>query len=356
MNESGNMDRVWLTKEKLNVEEIYNSVCSPEYGAVTLFVGTTRNSFEGKVVEKLEYEAYDKMAVKSLEGICRSIREKFQVGKIAIVHRLGDVPVQEASVVIAISATHRKAVFEALPFAIDALKADVPIWKKEVYQGGDAPQWKENAESGEMNINSDCIQFREEVVEAESVDQVSSDLIQINTNLQEINRRITSFINRKRQQVNISNVEDFCVKRSDEESTCARTNAVIFRRKDSKTHLKVHRVENMTGPQIRTPETVKTQPQERAEFGTCPAGAEERLSNAEHFLNIKNDSQNVFSRLKVIEDKILYLESISPEYFDFFRQTKPSGKSTFSPIAKKKYSSEDIDMKLSHLKSKFMKR
>lgn len=81
------MDHVKLTKEKLNMEEIYNSVCSPEYGAVTLFVGTTRNSFEGKVVERLEYEAYEKMALKSLQKICQSIRQKFDVGKIAIVHR-----------------------------------------------------------------------------------------------------------------------------------------------------------------------------------------------------------------------------------------------------------------------------
>lgn len=140
----------------------------------------------------------------------------------------------------------------------------------------------------------------------------------------------------------------------------------------------------MTGPQIRIPEVVKTQQRsEQSEFGTCPTGAEERLSNAEHFLNIKNESQNVFSRLKAIEDKILYLESISPEYFDFFvsitlghqshprtrcipsyitlyislqRQAKSAGVSTFSPVVKKKYSSEDIDMKLSNLKSKFMKR
>lgn len=60
--------------------------------------------------------------------------------------RLGEVPVQEASVVIAMSSPHRKDVLEAVPFAIDALKADVPIWKKEIYEGDQAPQWKENAE------------------------------------------------------------------------------------------------------------------------------------------------------------------------------------------------------------------
>lgn len=81
------MDIVKLTKEKLHIESIYDMVCSAEFGAVTLFVGTTRDHFEGKTVLKLEYEAYEGMAVKALEKICRNVREKYNVGNIAIFHR-----------------------------------------------------------------------------------------------------------------------------------------------------------------------------------------------------------------------------------------------------------------------------
>lgn len=82
------MDFLKLTKEKLQIETIYDMVCSAEFGAVTLFVGTTRDFFEGKTVLKLEYEAYEGMAVKAMEKICRSIREKHKIGNIAIYHRL----------------------------------------------------------------------------------------------------------------------------------------------------------------------------------------------------------------------------------------------------------------------------
>ena len=81
------MDFVRLSKDKLCVESIYNMVCSAEFGAVSLFVGTTRDNFEGKTVTKLEYEAYEQMAVKSLQKICHDIRGKFDVGNIAIFHR-----------------------------------------------------------------------------------------------------------------------------------------------------------------------------------------------------------------------------------------------------------------------------
>lgn len=81
------MDYVKLTHDQLCVASVYNLVCSPEFGAVSLFVGTTRDNFEGKVVTKLEYEAYEGMAVKTLENLCKVMRQKFQVGNIAIYHR-----------------------------------------------------------------------------------------------------------------------------------------------------------------------------------------------------------------------------------------------------------------------------
>lgn len=81
------MNFVKLTSDNLCVETLYQMVSSPEFGAVSLFVGTTRNNFDGKKVTKLEYEAYEPMALKSLEDICQKTREKFGVGNIAIYHR-----------------------------------------------------------------------------------------------------------------------------------------------------------------------------------------------------------------------------------------------------------------------------
>lgn len=97
-------------------------------------------------VVSLEYEAYEPMALKSLGNICTQIREKWEaVHSIAIYHRIGLVPVKEASVIIAVSSAHRQASLEATAFAIEALKKDVPIWKKEQYSDAE-PTWKANAE------------------------------------------------------------------------------------------------------------------------------------------------------------------------------------------------------------------
>lgn len=101
-------------------------------------------------VVSLEYEAYDEMAKKEMASICFEIRQRWpEVKHIAMHHRLGLVPVKEASVVIAISSPHRKASLEALPFALDELKKSVPVWKKEFYkeqEGEASSQWKENPE------------------------------------------------------------------------------------------------------------------------------------------------------------------------------------------------------------------
>merc|ERR1712178_416981 len=113
-------------------------------GAISLFVGTTRDNFEGKTVLRLEYEAYEEMAQKEMLKLCATTRERFPVHHVVMHHRLGVVPVGEASVIIAISSSHRREAIEAVHFAINALKATVLIWKKELYdEEGDAA-WKEN--------------------------------------------------------------------------------------------------------------------------------------------------------------------------------------------------------------------
>ncbi|KAL0628373.1 Molybdopterin synthase catalytic subunit [Plecturocebus cupreus] len=128
--EEKSKDIINFTAEKLSVDEVSQLVISPLCGAISLFVGTTRNNFEGKKVISLEYEAYLPMAEKEVRKICSDIRQKWPVKHIAVFHRLGLVPVSEASIIIAASSAHRAASLEAVSYAIDTFKAKVPIWKK----------------------------------------------------------------------------------------------------------------------------------------------------------------------------------------------------------------------------------
>lgn len=135
-----------LTREPLDVGVIAASVTHPSTGATSLFVGTTRDNFEGKQVVRLEYEAYESMARKQLAALCTELRGKWgELHSIAIHHRLGQVEAEQASVVIAISSPHRRDALQAVEHCIERLKAIAPIWKKEVYSDG-AGQWKANKE------------------------------------------------------------------------------------------------------------------------------------------------------------------------------------------------------------------
>ncbi|XP_078367561.1 molybdopterin synthase catalytic subunit-like [Oculina patagonica] len=138
-------DTIVITPDHLHVDQVTDIVGAPSAGAISLFVGTTRDNFEGKTVVRLEYEAYIPMARSEMRKICKQVREKWEVIKIAIFHRIGVVPIGEASVIIAVSSAHRKNSLEAVQYCIDTLKATVPIWKKEVYEQGE-PNWKENSE------------------------------------------------------------------------------------------------------------------------------------------------------------------------------------------------------------------
>jgi molybdopterin synthase catalytic subunit len=131
---------------KLDLGALAALVASPRAGAVVTFSGTTRDSFEGKRVVSLEYEAYVGMAEKKLREIAVNVREKWpDVIHIAVEHKVGNCPIGESSVVIAVSSPHRATALDSARFCLDQLKALVPIWKKEVYAGA-AATWKENAE------------------------------------------------------------------------------------------------------------------------------------------------------------------------------------------------------------------
>jgi len=128
-----------------SLQECTEFVNDPSCGAISTFVGITRDSFQGKKVIKLSYEGYVPMAEKELTKICNEACQKFDVLKIAAVHILGDCPVGNASVILACSSPHRRDALHCVEFLIDILKARVPIWKRECYEGDNAV-WKENVE------------------------------------------------------------------------------------------------------------------------------------------------------------------------------------------------------------------
>ncbi|KAI8473952.1 MAG: Molybdopterin biosynthesis MoaE [Monoraphidium minutum] len=144
----GPEDDYWfveVTPARLEAARFTELVTDASAGAVALFVGTTRDTFQGAEVLRLEYEAYVPMALGKLKDLCLQIRRKWGVTRVAVAHRVGIVEVCEASVVIAVSSPHRKAALEAVHWAIDELKATVPIWKKEFFADGSV--WKENEEA-----------------------------------------------------------------------------------------------------------------------------------------------------------------------------------------------------------------
>jgi molybdopterin synthase catalytic subunit len=125
-----------VTEETIDASGLLRVVGDPGAGAAVLFVGSTRDENEGRTVERLEYEAYGEMARAEMARLGAEIARRWPVRAIAMVHRVGLVPVGEASVAVAVSAPHREEAFAACQYGIDQLKATVPIWKKEHYRGG----------------------------------------------------------------------------------------------------------------------------------------------------------------------------------------------------------------------------
>lgn len=126
-----------LSEEPLDLTACVAEVESDEAGAIATFVGTTRIASRGRTVHHLEYEAYPGMAEQVMGEIADELRGRHELIGVAIHHRIGRVAIGEQSVVIAVSAAHRAAALAACAEAIDALKERVPLWKKEVYEGGE---------------------------------------------------------------------------------------------------------------------------------------------------------------------------------------------------------------------------
>ena len=133
-----------ITDRALDPEEITESVRRDSNGAVVTFLGTTRDSTQGREVLHLEYEAYQPMAEKKLSEIADEMQERHGVEDIALFHRTGRLEIGEISLVVAVASPHRKAAFAACQYAVDRIKQTVPIWKKEYFVGGEV--WIESPE------------------------------------------------------------------------------------------------------------------------------------------------------------------------------------------------------------------
>ena len=126
-----------LSGQPLSLDDAVREVASDDAGAIATFSGTTRAHARGRSVVRLEYEAYEGMAEAEMERIAGELRERYELIGVAIHHRTGIVGIGETSVVIAVSAAHRGDALAACRDAIDALKQTVPLWKKEIYVGGE---------------------------------------------------------------------------------------------------------------------------------------------------------------------------------------------------------------------------
>ncbi|KAJ4321064.1 hypothetical protein N0V84_005531 [Fusarium piperis] len=134
---------VALTHYQLNAQFIMNRVRSPSAGAIVLFAGTTRDSFDGKPVKELQYTAYRPRALRSMLAIARDVRDRHGLLGIAMIHRLGTVPIGEESILIAVSAPHRQAAWRAGEEALEECKAKVEVWKREEFEGEEGV-WRAN--------------------------------------------------------------------------------------------------------------------------------------------------------------------------------------------------------------------
>lgn len=154
------MDFCELTSSPIDITSVARRVVPPECGATVTLDGYARKFTRDKLTEEIReteylvYEAYDEMAVKEMQKLVAQAKEKFEIANVGIVHRTGRLEIGETSVIISVAAPHRKDAFAACEWLIRELKRTVPIWKKEVYSGGE--EWLEgDAETTERPRSSD---------------------------------------------------------------------------------------------------------------------------------------------------------------------------------------------------------
>jgi len=129
--------QIEISNQPLNVQSCIDWVMTPQSGGINVFIGTVRDATKGKTVIRLEFEAYEPMAIKEMKKIANEAFSKWPIQKLLIHHRTGVLEVGEVPVVIAVSCAHRDAAFDACRYVIDTLKQTVPIWKKEIFEDGE---------------------------------------------------------------------------------------------------------------------------------------------------------------------------------------------------------------------------
>lgn len=128
---------VALTTNPINVASALNYLQSEQAGAVDLFLGVVRNNTQDRPVDRLDYEAYDRMAISEMQKIVDAAHERWPILRCVVVHRTGMLLVGEMAVLIGVATAHRADAFEACRYIIDTIKQTVPIWKKEVFTDGE---------------------------------------------------------------------------------------------------------------------------------------------------------------------------------------------------------------------------
>ncbi len=126
-----------IVREPIQTEGLVSQLTRSEDGATVTFFGIVRNNTRGRKTTHLYYEAYEPMALRKMREIGEAVRQRWQIGQVGIVHRLGRLEIGEVSVAIVITSPHRGIAFESCRYAIDTLKKKVPIWKKEFFEDGE---------------------------------------------------------------------------------------------------------------------------------------------------------------------------------------------------------------------------
>ena len=146
---------IHITQQELDPQPITASVMRDRNGAVVTFLGTTRRTSHGKIVLYLEYEAYEAMVLKELEHITLEVTSKWGIKDIAIAHRMGRLEIEDISLVVAVASPHRKEGFKACHYIVDRIKETVPIWKKEVFEDGEAWVGCQSHDHAEVEVNTE---------------------------------------------------------------------------------------------------------------------------------------------------------------------------------------------------------
>lgn len=141
------MVRAWVTREPIDPTVVLGLVGSERDGAALLFLGVVRDHNDGRAVSGVTYEAYGEMAEKVLSAIAGEAAARAGTDRIAVVHRVGELGVGEASVAIAVSSPHRAEAYEASRYVIEEIKLRLPVWKRERYHGG-SERWLEGVQPG----------------------------------------------------------------------------------------------------------------------------------------------------------------------------------------------------------------